>query len=77
MINLSQKIKKVLSLIGVIITSVIAVFSVGKWSGRQKQQTIQLKQGVKGALKSKQRQAKRRNDSDATIIKRMHKYTRR
>lgn len=76
MIKLSQKLKKVLSLIGVIITSVIAVFSVGKWSGRQKQRTIQLKQGVKDALKSKQRQSKRRNDSDATIVERMRKYIR-
>jgi type II secretory pathway pseudopilin PulG len=70
-------IESLLLKVGLIAGLLATIFSIGYVKGKKKQQTTQLKQGVKDALKSKQRQAKRRNDSDATITQRMRKYTRR
>lgn len=63
--------------VAIVIGLLFAIFIFGYFKGKNIEQHKQLKKGVDDALKTQKRRAKRRNDSDDTIIKRMHKYIRR
>lgn len=52
-------------------------YIIGYYKGKSAQKAKQLKKGVEDAIKSNNRQAKRRNDDIAVIRTRMRKYTRK
>lgn len=63
--------------VGVGVGALTFAFVFGYFKGKGAQRNKQLKKGVTDALKTQKRRAKRRNDTDDTVTKRMRKYTRR
>ena len=67
-------------MIQVILGSIVfsgITFVMGYYKGRSAERNKQLKIGVTDAIKTKKRQAARRNDSHDTVKRRMRKYTRK
>ncbi len=62
---------------GVAVELLSAVFIFGYFKGKSSETTQATKKRVEDALKTGKRHAKRCNDTDDTVIKRMRKYTRR
>ena len=63
--------------LGVIASAIITFFTLGIFFGKKSQKIEQLEENITDAVKSKKRQANRKDDDIAVIRKRMRKYVRK
>ncbi len=70
-------IRNLLTKIAIIIGSILAIFTLGRFCGRKAERTEQLEKNITDAIESKKRQDIRKNDDIAAVRKRMQKYIRR
>ena len=70
-------IRNLLIKVSAIIGAILTVFTLGNFFGKKSQKIEQLKENFTDAVKSKKRQAIRRNDDLAVVRKRMRKHVRK